>query len=223
MEKIDTILQSKLPFYSKLDDNQKNLLLQNSQAVKYTKNKLIYAANAECLGVLLVCSGELCAYLLSDEGKELTLYRLKGGDTCIMSASCMLKTLTFDVYISAETDCDAVLINASTFEKLQRENIYVENFALKTAADRFSDVVWTMEQMLFYKFDKRLAMFLIDEYHKDSSKIIQLTHEQIAKYIGSAREVVSRALKAFERQNIVSLKNSQITLIDIPKLSEMIK
>ncbi|MEG1296416.1 MAG: helix-turn-helix domain-containing protein, partial [Niameybacter sp.] len=117
-----------------------------------------------------------------------------------------------------EEDAEVLLLHTSYFAKLMQENIYVENFANKIAVERFSDVMWVMEQMLFFSFDERLALFLLDESSKTSSTTLKLTHEQIAKYMGSAREVVSRMLKYFEQEGLVSLSRGGVTLQDKTKL-----
>jgi CRP/FNR family transcriptional regulator len=102
------------------------------------------------------------------------------------------------------------------------KNIYVENYMYKKAADRFSDVMWAMEQILFKSFDARLAIFLYDEMVNTKSNVIKLTHEQIAKYIGSAREVVSRMLKSFEKHDVLKLSRGTIEIIDKDKLRSLI-
>lgn len=216
---METLLKQYFPFWDQITKNEQKAFIDNVQIKRYSKGQNIYSADNECLGVTLVLKGELRTYMLSDDGKEITLYRLKSGEICILSASCLLKNITFDVFIDADSDCEVLLVNSSFFESLQQNNIYVENFALKVAVGRFSDVMWSMEQMLFYKIDKRLALFLIDESNKTKSDVLKITHEQIAKYIGSAREVVSRMLKTFERQEIVSLSSGQIQIINKEKLN----
>lgn len=208
------ILESRLSFWKDISDAERENIISNSKLIKYNKSQIVHSADNECLGVIIVLSGELRVYLLSDEGKEVTLYRLDSNNICIMSASCLLKNITFDVFISAEQDTEVLLINSSIFEQLQKENLLIENFALKTATARFSDVIWAMEQMLFYKFETRLAMFLIDESNRINSDTIKLTHEQIAKYIGSAREVVSRTLKIFEKNSVIKQSNGEIAIIN---------
>lgn len=160
--------------------------------------------------------------MLSEEGKEITLYRLGAGDVCILSASCVLKNITFDVFIDAEQESEVILINSSVFQKICHENIYAENFSLKQTVDRFSDVMWAIEQILFMSFDKRLAIFLLDEMSKTGDNSIQLTHDQIAKYMGSAREVVSRMLKYFEKEGLVDLYRGGLKILDKDGLREIL-
>lgn len=209
-----SFVKSHLSFWDKLSHSQKDLIESNTFKVKYNKGYKLHDASSECVGVLIVKIGEIRVYILSEDGREVTLYRLYPGDICVLSASCILNSITFDVHIDAEIDTEAYLINIGTFSKLSSQNVYVENFAYKQTVEKFSDVMWAIEQILFMSFDKRLAIFLLDEIYKSNSSIITLTQEQIAKYIGSAREVVSRMLKVFQSEGILELSRGSIKIID---------
>lgn len=215
-------IRSHLGFWDKLNDSEKNLLESNITKVSYHKGANIHSTESECIGVLLIQSGEFRVYILSEDGREITLYRHSQGDICILSASCVLNSITFDVHIEAEVDTEAYLINIGTFSKLSSQNVYVENFAYKNTIERFSDVMWAMEQILFMSLDKRLAIFLSDEITKTNSTELHITHEQIAKYIGSAREVVSRMLKVFQSQGILEQSRGSIHVLDKSKLRKLI-
>lgn len=208
----------KLPFYNKLNEKEKELLLSQTSKVTYPKGTIVYSNVHECLGILVITKGCLRSYMLSEQGRDITLYRLYTGDVCTLSASCLLQNITFDVTIEAEEDCEVLLLNSHMFQKLMDTNVYVENFSYKSTIDRFSDVMWTMEQILFMSLDQRLSVFLLDESIKTQSDTIKLTHAQIAKYIGSAREVVSRMLKRFESDGLVQLTRGGIVLLDKKRL-----
>lgn len=215
-------IKSRLDFWDKLSESEINLLENNIANVSYNKGFNLHSTDSECLGVLLIKNGGLRVYILSEDGREITLYRLSPGDVCVLSASCIINSITFDVHIDAESDTDAYLINIGAFSKLSNQNVYVENFAYKNTNERFSDVMWAMEQILFMSFDKRLAIFLLDEITKTNSNELHLTQEQIAKYIGSAREVVSRMLKVFQTDGILEQSRGSIHIIDKEKLRELI-
>ena len=215
-------LQKNLPFWERLSKNDVEDLCSHTKLIKYNKGDNIYSAVKECIGVLLIKSGELRTYIMSEDGREITLYRLEENSVCILSASCLLKNITFDVSIDAEKDSQVLLINSGLFERLQTEYEFVENFALKIATDRFSDVMWTMEQILFMSIDRRLAGFLVEESIKSIDNKLSVTHEKIAQYMGSAREVVSRMLKYFEKEGLVTLTRGKIELIDIDGLKALI-
>jgi len=209
------------PFWEKLSEEQKKTLCIQTAFAEYDKGANIHGNSGNCTGAILVKSGMLRAYMLSDEGKEITLYRLYPGDICMLSASCVIQSITFDVFVDAEAKSEVYIINSGAFAKLAEENVYVENFALKTATERFSEVMWAMQQILFMSFDRRLAVFLLDELAKEGGDTIKLTQEQIAKYIGSAREVVSRMLKYFSTEGLVEVARGGVKLLDKVRLKEI--
>ena len=220
-EELKRFFENYPDFWGHLNENEKNFTLETSHCVSYHTGQSVHSSNNRCAGVLFLVNGDLRVYILSEEGKEVTLYRLSAGDICIMSASCVMDDVTFDVYVDATTDVSAVLLPTSTFSKLQKGNIYIENFSNKIKARRFSDVMWTMQQILFFSFDRRLAIFLYDEYVKNGP-IIRYSHLEIARFLGSAREVVSRMLKYFESEGIVTVSRKEIEIIDKKKLKERI-
>ena len=216
------LLKEGFTFWDNLSNQQKEKLISNSRTLHYEPGSSIHCGDNDCIGVILVKKGTVRTYILSEAGKEVTLYRLGPLEVCVLSASCILDSITFDVHMDAETSCDIIQINSVTYSQLQRENIYVDNFTYRIITERFSDVMWAMQQILFMSFDKRLAAFLIDESLNTNSNLINLTHEQIAKYIGSAREVVSRMLKYFANEGWVTLSRGGIEIIDKKKLRSIL-
>jgi CRP/FNR family transcriptional regulator len=156
-------IEEHVEFWDKLTDTEKQLCINNFTVVNYKKGVNLHGAGEECQGLILVRSGELRFYIMSEEGRDVTLFRISERENCILSASCILSNITFDVLIDAEQDSEILLLNVDTFEKLARENIYVETYIYKKSTDRFSEVMWAVEQILFMSFDKRLAVFLYDE------------------------------------------------------------
>lgn len=210
-----------LIFWDNISEEEKERIIKNTAEASYKQGEQVHSAEQECIGVLIIKKGELRTYILSEEGKEITLFRQEEGDVCILTASCILSSIHFDVHVDAEKDSEVLVINAPAFSKLCKENVYIENFSLRLATERFSDVMWAMEQILFMSFDRRLAIFLLDETAKNGTDTLTLTHEQIAKYMGSAREVVSRMLKYFAKEGIVELSRGCIRILDRKKLKEL--
>lgn len=219
-EKMDFLSQYS-DFWDHLTDEERQFVCRNTEVMSYHPGQNIHSADTQCIGVLFVKSGCLRVYIMSEEGKEVTLYRVNPGEVCILTASCVLSEITFDVYVDAEELSQVVVLNAFAFSKMIEKNIYVENFSNKMKAIRFSDVMWTMQQILFFSFDKRLAIFLYEELIKNGP-IIRYSHMEIAKYLGSAREVVSRMLKYFENEGIVKVSRKEIEIIDKRKLMQRI-
>ncbi|MEG0913789.1 MAG: Crp/Fnr family transcriptional regulator [Oscillospiraceae bacterium] len=215
-------LSALYPPWCKLTDNEKNELVEHSSVASYRKGATIHDGNIDCVGVLLIEKGKLRVYILSDEGKEITLYRLKANEICILSASCVVSSITFDVHIDAEVDTDVLVINSEFYASLREKNIYANCHCFELLTNRFSDVMWAMQQILFMSYDKRLAIFLWDEYAASGDETIHMTHEQVAKYTGSAREVVTRMLKYFAEDGIVELMRGGIKIIDKSKLRALL-
>lgn len=215
-------LKNSLPFWEKLTKTQQALLAENTNAAHFPQGQSLYNGETQCIGVLVVKNGSIRIYITSEEGREVTLYRLESGDICILSASCVLQSIDFDVSVDAETDCDILQVSSIAFSKLMSENVYAELFSYKMATERFSDVMWAMQQMLFTSLDKRLAAFLLDECTKNKRDDIRMTHEQLAKYLGSAREVVSRMLNYFAKEGYVTLSRGTITVVDKARLREIL-
>ncbi len=211
------LLSEAMPFFPSLRSDDQNALLQSAVSVHFTKGETVHDGT-RCTGVLLVRSGSLRVYLLSEEGREVTLYRLFAGDICILSASCALHNITFDVFVDAEEDTELTVIGGCAFAELAERIPEVKIFALERAVSDFSDVMWVFEQILFMSMDRRLAIFLSDELSKSDSDTIKLTQEQIAKYMGSAREVVSRMLKYFSSEGIVENSRGGIRVKDKKRL-----
>ena len=213
--------QETYPFWEKLTRLQKDVLMANSRLVPYKKNSFIYEGEKECLGLLAIKKGSVRIYINSEEGKEITLYRLYAGDVEVLSAYCVISEITFDVNISAEEDCEVLITNAYTFGKILKENIHLENFTHRLANERFSDVMWVFQQILFMSVEKRIAIFLLDEVNANNTDTVSITHEQIAKYIGSAREVVTRTLKQFANEDMISINRGKIKVIDKKKIKNI--
>ncbi len=208
-------------FWEHLTESQKDLLLTNITSATYKKGENLHSGDYDCMGVLLIKSGALRNYMISEEGRELNLYRLECGDVSILSASCVLRPITFDIHIEAESDCEIFRLNPQTFKQLTNENIYVEAFSYKLVSECFSTVMWSMKQILFTSFDKRLAAFLIEESEKNETDTVHMTHEQIAKYLSSAREVVSRMLNHFSKNGYVALSRGDIRILDKKNLESI--
>lgn len=212
----------RLPFWDKLTEREKEWIRSGAAIHRYPKGSRIYSTSAECMGVMMLLDGELRASVLSEEGREITLYRLYRNEWCAMTASCILNQITFDTQMTASEDCTALVIGTRVFEKLIQENIYARCFMYELLSERFSSVMWTMQMILFKGFDRRLASFLVGEYERTGSSSIQMTHDQIAAYTNSAREVVARMLKRFAADRLVEYKRGVITLKDPDALRAML-
>lgn len=217
----EQLFQSIFPFWGVISPDDRDNLCRHTTLTHYRKSENIHGGDGKCTGAIIVKTGCVRAYMLSEEGKEITLYRLFPGDICMLSASCVLNSITFDVMVDAETDCECYILNGKVLSDVSEKDIHVKAFALEVATERFSDVMWVMQQILFMSMDRRLAIFLYDESAKTGKDILALSNEQIAKYIGSAREVVSRMLKYFKSEGIAERTRDGVVILDKRRLKEL--
>ncbi|MGN0706838.1 MAG: Crp/Fnr family transcriptional regulator [Faecalibacterium sp.] len=215
---VDGCLACAFPFWDELTADQQDALCRSTRPVRYPKGARVHSPTESCVGILLLRSGQLRSYLLSEDGRDVTLYRLFRDEVCILSASCVLDEVNFDVYIDAEEDTEALCIGAGAFRALIQQNVHVRCYAYQMVSERFSDTMWAMQQILFMSADRRLAIFLTDELAKTGGTELRMTHDQIARYMGTAREVVSRMLKYFAQEGLVSLSRGGLTILDKPRL-----
>lgn len=211
--KMESVLE-RLPFWKLLTDSEKELVRQNAVIRLYKKGTRMYSSERECLGMLFVMQGEMRTYLLSEEGREVTLFRIYPNDLCVLSASCVISQISFDTQMSAQKDTEALMIPPNIVLLLKEKNLSVRCFLYELATKRFSDVMWAMQQILFKRLDQRLALFLMQESQRLGTDTIHMTHEQIAQQISSAREAVARMLKQFSEDGLVELKRGAIRLLD---------
>lgn len=212
---------SRLPFWGALTEQERDIVQKSAFLRRYEKGAQVHSGGQECLGLLLVLSGEIRTYLLSGEGREITLFRLYPGDLCVLSASCVLSQISFDTQLTAQQNTQVLVIPASVVALLRDTNLAARCYLYELATQRFSNVMWAMQQLLFRQLDQRLAAFLLEEYRRTGSPTIAMTHEQLAQQISSAREAVARILKQFAEDGLVELKRGAITLLNPAGLEKL--
>ena len=209
------------PIWNKLTAEQQERISGVVEFHKVAKGARIHDSSAQCLGLVTVKSGQLRSYILSEDGREITIGRLFDYDVSLLSASCVLPDMNFNVMIEAEKDTEFWSIPACLFKNLMEESIPVASFANSLISSNFSELMWLMEQIMWKSFDKRLATFLLEEARLDGSNALKITHEKIAAHLGTAREVVTRMLRYFQSEGMVALSRGTITLTDEKKLESL--
>ena len=212
---------TKLPFWTSLTEQEKEILRKSAVIRRYEKGSFIHSSDRDCLGMLFILSGEIRTYILSDEGREITLFRLYPNDLCVLSASCVISQISFDTQMTARQDTEVLIIPPNITALLKEQNISVRCFLYEQATERFSEVMWAMQQILFKGLDQRLAAFLVEECERTNSNTVRMTHEQIARNISSAREAVARMLKQFAQDGLVELKRGEIIIKDTDGLKRL--
>ena len=209
------------PVWNNLEESDRDAL--NAAAIdrNFLKGEILHRSSEECTGLILVRSGQLRAYTISSEGKEITLYRLLDGDICLFSASCIINSISFDITLSAEIDTAVTVVAADVYKRIMKKSAPLSNFTNEIMASRFSDVMWLVEQIMWKSFDKRLAEFLMEESNIEDSLTLKITHETIGNHLGSPREVVTRMLKYFAGEGLVSLSRGTVTLSDPARIAAL--
>lgn len=214
-------LRAYLPFWDQMTRAQQQELEQAADRQSFRKGMVVHAGSGHCTGLLVVCAGQLRVFTLSEEGKELTLYRLLERDICLFSAACMLRGAQFDLSVQAEQDTVVFHIPPEVYRRLMESCTAVANYTNELMATRFSDVMWLMDQLLHKKMDSRLAALLLEEEALSGSAVLTLTHEQLASHLGSAREVVTRLLRHLTQEGLVRLGRGTVEILDEAGLEQL--
>ena len=209
------------PIWDKLTPRQQKDISGSIGSRMVKKGEVLYGGGADCTGLLLVKSGQLRAFILSDEGREITVYRLFDRDMCLFSASCILRSVQFDVTVTAEKDTELWIISADVYKKIMEESAAAANYTNEIMASRFSEVMWLLEQVMWKSMDKRVAAFLLEEAAIEDTDRLNMTHESIANHLGTHREVITRMLRYFQREGMVSLTRGSVEITDRAKLEEL--
>ena len=213
--------QDHFPIWDQLTLSQQQQLLDVLSFQTVKQGTLLHGAGASCTGLHLIQRGQLRAYVFSEEGREITIYRLFDGDLCLFSASCVIRNIQFDLSIEAEKDTEFWTIPASVYRRLMAESAAVANYTNELMASRFSEVMQRMEQFMWKSLDKRVAAFLLQESAIEKNCRLKIAHETIARHLGSHREVITRMLQEFQREGAVQLSRGTITILDEAKLRAM--
>lgn len=219
---VSEIYVSRLPYWNDLEKDEKEAVTRSTVIREYKKGAYIYGMQDACLGMVYVQKGSIRVFLMSEEGREVTLFHIGEGDSCILSASCVMGEISLEVQLVAEKDTEVLAMPAGTYKKLMESNLKLRCFTYELSTKRLSSVVWVMQQILFAHFDERMARFLLTEYEKTGSTKISMTQEEIAREVNSAREVVARMLRQFAEDGWIEVGRGTITLKDIQSLKQIV-
>ena len=209
------------PIWNKLTAEQQSRIRDVSEFRKVKKGTVLHDGSPECMGMLLVRSGQLRAYMLSEEGREVTISRFFEMDICLFTASCVMPSMQFDILIEAEKDSELWVVPACLFQNLMDESVAVANYARDLISNHFSELMWLMEQIMWRSFDKRLASFLLEESRLEETDSLKITHEKIAAHMGTAREVGTRMLRYFQSAGMVRLTRGTVDVLDRKRLEKL--
>ena len=218
---MDSDFASYFAVWDQLTPTQQEHLLQTTAFQQVKKGTILHGGQEDCLGLILVCRGQLRAYLLSEEGREVTICRFFNRDVCLFTAACVLPNMMFDIFIEAEKDTELWVVPACLFQNLSQESLPIANYSRDLITHHFSQLMWLMEQIMWKSFDKRLAKFLVEESAVENTHALKITHEKIANHMGTAREVVTRMLRYFQEEGMLRLTRGTVELLDLPRLKRL--
>jgi CRP/FNR family transcriptional regulator len=198
------------PVFKNASDVVVQDLLDASRHVSFPAGAQIYQEGDACSGIAFVLSGEIRVYKIGESGREITLYGIGPGETCILNASCILSGRSYPAYADALSETGVLLVPAEVFRRLVSEDESVRTFVFTLLSQRLSGVMELVEEVAFRRMDERLTEYLIE---KSENGRLESTHQRIANDIGTSREVVSRLLKDMERSGKISLSRNAITLL----------
>ena len=214
-------IQEFFPVWDRLTAEQKAQITDRAVLCRAEKGTIVHNGALECNGLLLIRSGQLRAYILSDEGREITVYRLFERDICLFSAWCIMNSLTFSITVAAEKDTEYWLIPPDVYRRVMTDSAPLANFTNEIMASRFSEVMWLIEQVMWKSLDKRVAAFLLEEASIEGTNRLEITHETVANHLGTHREVVTRMLRYFRSEGMVSLSRGVVEITDEQKLRKL--
>ena len=191
------------PIWNQLTADQKNRIQKDLITRKVEKGTIIHNGSMDCTG------------------REITIYRLFDRDMCLFSASCMMRSIQFEITIETEKDTELWIIPTEIYKSIMEESAPVANYTNELMATRFSDVMWLIEQIMWKNLDKRVASFLLEESSIEESDKLTLTHEAIANHLGTHREVITRMLRYFQSEGMVKLSRGTVTILDKEKLNQL--
>jgi len=198
------------PVFRRSSDVLVNNLLDSASRQSIPAGKQIYSEGDDCSAIAFVLSGEIRVFKTGQTGREITLYEIGPGETCILNASCILSGRSYPANAVALTDVDVFLVPSAAFRRLVDEHEQMRDFVFTLLSRRLSDVMELVEEVAFGRMDERLLEYLIE---KSADGKLETTHQKIAGDLGTSREVVSRLLKDLERKQTVRLSRNSISLL----------
>lgn len=195
---MEELLRNAFPFWESLTEQQKTELCRNTLKSHCEKKTQLHFG-----------------------GGDITLFRLIGGDVSILSAACMLNGMDIELDMEMETDCTIYTIPKKVYRRLYDESAVVKDYTMEMISEKFSDIMWLLNQFLFSNVASRIAGALLEHRALEGGDELSLTHETIAKDAGTAREVVTRILKQFQSDGLVKLGRGKVIIVDPERLGKI--
>ncbi len=211
---------SQFDFLQQADSGFQRRFFQSVSLIKLPAAQPICQQGSQCSHLALVLSGQARVYKIGDNGREITLYRIGPGESCILTASCIVNGQPFPAFAVSEEPIEAVLINPADVVRWSEEISAWRKYLFSLVSNRLSEVIGIVEEIAFRRVDTRLASYLVQNAEPNSERIEQ-THQAIASDLGTSREVVSRVLKDMEQRRLILVQRGAIQILDRPNLTAL--
>ena len=212
----ESLFAERFPSLCAGGDEYISQLIAQSQTVKIPANEFVFQSGTPCQNYLLVLEGKIRVQLTSASGREVTLYRIGPGESCILTTSCLLSSERYPAEAITETEIVARAMPMSGFQKTLNSSEQFRQFVFDSFSKRLTSVIERIEAVAFTPIDQRLASMLLQSY--ESGNDTTATHQELSVELGTAREVVSRHLKRFESRGWIALARGRISVLDAPAL-----
>ena len=182
---------------------------------------MITGLENHCVGPFLILEGVVRAIIDDENFREITLFELRKNDMGLLSAACVLEHITFDAKFVVETDSVLLTVKSCAVKKIMDANINARCVIFETLTDRFSLCMTTLHGLLFTRYERRMASFLLERYIYTGETEFSITQEEIAKMTSSAREVAGKTIRQFAKDGILEYGRGKIKILDIKKLKNL--
>jgi CRP/FNR family transcriptional regulator len=213
-------LGERLPFLEGDSSELRQLVMAEGSIVRLAAGDFFLREGDSCGHFAFLLSGRMRVFKLAESGQEITLYHVSAGEACPLNVSCILSDRPVPAMARVEEDVEALVLPARSFRKWVTEFASLQTFVFRMFSERLAEVMSLVEEVAFRKMDQRLARYLDEIFQREggAAPAVEVTHAQIASELGTAREVVSRLLKEFERLGAIELSRGRISLLDRPLL-----
>lgn len=197
------------PVLQSLPAPQLDQALAQARSLTLAAGSVVFDERRPCLGFPMLLAGAIKVVKSAPNGRELQLYRVEAGESCILTSSCLLGNAAYSARGIAERDLELLVLPPAAFQRLLETHEPFRRFVFSLFSERLAELMQLVEEVAFRKLDQRLAALLLTK-----GRLIQTTHQAIADELGSVREIISRLLKTFAEQRLVALSREQIEVLD---------
>lgn len=205
-------LNNTYPELARIHDPLWHDAIEHAKLMQVETDTTLFSGSATCNNFMFILEGTIRIYQTAEDGREITLYRVEAGDLCILSLNSLLKKKSFNAIAVTETPVKALALSSDSFKNMMNSAATFRDYVINILTERLCETIYMVQDTAFNHLNMRLACMLGSLFERNKSPVLHITHQSIALELGTTREVISRILKEFERQNCVKLSRGKIEL-----------